>query len=132
MPRQLYTKYSKKRSRPVYKKNKGLFSIRKKINKKKNPILKFSLFVFIITIAIFSFYLFLSIQLVEMNYSLGDREEELAMLENDIKGIESQISSSFSIKELNDYADNLKLTKAKDIRYLKTEVLTNVSLKKED
>ena len=103
---------------------------RKKSSRKTNEIPVASFILTLLTLGCFTFYLYMNLQLVEMNFTLRGKEEELTVLDNEIKQLESKIGSSLSIKELEKKVQELKLTKADDIRYLKVNRTPSLSLEK--
>lgn len=90
---------------------------RRKVSRRLGKGRAASILIFIILLTFFS-YLFLSTELVEVTFKLREKEDELITLERELETIESQISSSFSLEELEKAAENFELVQAKDIRYL--------------
>ena len=76
----------------------------------------------------FAFYLYMDVCLVEMNFHLREKEEELTLLQNETKQLESKIGSALSIEELKKKVEDLKLTKVNEIRYLRLKGTPTLSL----
>ena len=70
----------------------------------------------------------MEMRLVEMNFDLRKKEEEVGALENETKQLESKISNTLSIEELRKKVQDLKLTKVNEIRYLKLKGTPTLSL----
>lgn len=90
-----------------------------------------SALIMFLIIGCFAFYLYLSLQLVEANFSLKEKEQVLQDIEVESQALEIQVSSILSIKELRIIAEKLGLTKVEDVRYLEPEEDASLSLEKQ-
>jgi len=70
----------------------------------------------------------MNLQLVEMNFTLRGKEKKLNILENDIKQLESKFGNSLSIEELEKKIQELNLTKADNVKYLRLKTSPTLSL----
>jgi len=107
---------------------KYLLRKKKKILKKTNWISLGSFVLSLLIIGCFVFYLYMEMCLVEMNFDLRKKEEEVGALENETKQLESKIGNTLSIEELKKKVQDLKLTKANEIRYLRLKGTPTLSL----
>lgn len=85
-------------------------------SRKKLPLIPiFSLLILIL----FGVYLYLSLQLVEMNFQLKKKEEALLNLEANSQELEARIENRFSVANLKNIADKNNLEKPQVVKYLK-------------
>lgn len=85
-------------------------------SRKKLPLVPiFSLLILIL----FGVYLYLSLQLVEMNFQLKKKEEALLNLEAKSQELETKIENRFSVANLKNIADKNNLEKPQAVKYLK-------------
>mgnify|MGYP007030177916 CR=1 FL=1 len=89
-----------------------------------------SLVLFIFFMATFVFYLYLNIQLVEANFGLKEMEKKLEEAEIENQNLEAQIGEALSIKKLQEVAQESKLEKAQDIRFVEIKTPGNLSMEK--
>jgi len=100
----------------------------KKFFRELNQVFVGSLVLTLLTAACFGFYLYMNLELVEMNFKIREEEEALADVEDEIKQLDSRVGNSLSIEELEKKVQELKLTRADDIRYMKVKVTPSLSL----
>lgn len=114
------------------------YSIVKSSSKKKtipvsranNKVFGISLFLFILLISGFVFYLYLNVQLVEANFDLKDVEKNLEKTEIENQKLEAQIGESVSMQKLQVVAQESKLERAKDVRFVEVVSPGNLTLER--
>lgn len=97
---------------------KALNSAQKKSKSQGKFVSAFSIFLTVFIIGCFIVYIYLALEMVNINFSLRAKEEVLASLQEENKNLETQIRESFSLQKLEEKAKDLQLVKANDIRYL--------------
>lgn len=114
----------------IYPKTKTFFKAKKKkaSKGKKNKIFVGSLLNFILISGFFFLYLYLNLQVVEINFNLREGEKELRLLENEIKQLEVKLGNFLSLAELEKRVRKFGLVKADDVRYLKIEKVGSLTL----
>ncbi len=75
---------------------------------------------FLIILCFFS-YLYFNLKIVEINFDLRDKEKELMKLNQEIETLNSQIREFTSLDKFQQKAKELKLVRAKDVRYLRRD-----------
>lgn len=109
------------------KRRRALVKVNNRIN---NKVFWTSLIITISLIGVFIFYLYLNIQLVEANFDLKEIKAKLKKIEVNSQRLEDQIGESVSIQKLQETAQELKLERAVDIRFVEIEKPDSLSLEK--
>lgn len=89
-----------------------------------------SLFLSFLIAAFFSFYLYLNLDIVKINFDLRTKEEEIRNLEKEAKKLETYLNEPLSLETLDKKAEELGLIRAGDIRYLEGDEDKTLSLEK--
>jgi len=124
MPRALQARSTKTRLKRKAVKSKR----RKPFNGGRGRVSLFSFFLLTLIMGFFSFYLYLNIQLVELNFDLKERDVKIESLEAGIQKVESRIGDSLSIEDLRAIANNLNLVDVENARYLEPGSVPSASL----
>ncbi|HOK35309.1 MAG TPA: hypothetical protein PLL80_01075 [Candidatus Pacearchaeota archaeon] len=127
MPQALHSLYISNSSQA---KNRNFeISKSKKVAKSHNKdfTFYFSIIISFLLIGCFVFYLYLAIEMVEVNFTLREKEKKLALLEEENKEIENQIRQALSLGEMEKKAKELALVKADNIQYLQFSQIGNLS-----
>jgi len=124
MPRALQATSTKARLRRKVVKSKR----RKSSNGDRGSVSLFSFFLLMLIMGFFSFYLYLNVQLVELNFDLKERDVKIESLEAGIQKVESRIGNSLSIEDLRSVANNLNLVDVENVRYLEPGSVPSASL----
>lgn len=100
------------------------------VSRKSNKISLVSFLTFLLLIGTFVFYLYLNVQLVEANFDLKDIEKNLEKTEIENQKLEAQIGESVSMQKLQVVAQESKLERAKDVRFVEVAKPGNLSLER--